>query len=53
MNRLAWLGNGLSSARVDDSGGDLAFYLQPEFVDVPGAPMPEDTRLHQLRPFSY
>lgn len=53
VNRLAWLGNGWSSVQVDDQGGDLAFYLQPEFVDAPAAPLPEDTRLYKLRPFSY
>ena len=53
VNRLAWLGNGWSSAQVDDQGGDLAFYLQPEFVDVPAAPLPEDTRVYKLRLYSY
>jgi len=53
VNQLAWLGNGWSSAQVDDQGGDLAFYLLPEFVDVPTAPLPEETHLYRLRPFSY
>jgi hypothetical protein len=53
VNRLAWLGNGWASAQVDGKGGDLAFYLQPEFVDVPAAPLPEATRVYEMRPFSY
>jgi hypothetical protein len=52
VNSLAWLGNGWSSVQVDEKG-DLAFYLQPDFVDVPAAPLPEETRLYKLRPFSY
>lgn len=52
-NRLAWLGNGWSSAQVDDRGGDLAFYLQPGFVDIPAAPLPEDTPQNRTRPFSH
>lgn len=52
-NRLAWLGNGWSSAQVDDDGGDLAFYLQPGFVDAPAAPLPEDTPANRTRPFSH
>jgi hypothetical protein len=53
VNYLAWLGNGWSSAQVENNGGDLAFYLRPEFVDVPASPLPEETRLYELRPFSY
>ena len=52
-NRLAWLGDGWSSTQVDEQGGDLAFYLQPEFVDSPAVPFPEQSRIYQLRPFSY
>jgi hypothetical protein len=52
-NRLKWFGNGWSSAQVDEAGGELAFYLQPEFVDIPASPYPEKTRVYQMRPFSY
>lgn len=53
VNRLAWLGNGWSSAQIDEKSGDLAYYLQPAFLDPPSAPRPEDTPIYKLRPFSY
>lgn len=52
-NRLSWLGNGWSSTQIDDDGGDLAFYIQPEFLDVPAVPLPEETQFYKTRSFSY
>lgn len=51
-NRLKWLGNGWSALQLDPNG-DLAYYLEPEFTDVPANPYPEDTREYIARPFSY
>lgn len=39
-NKLSWLGNGWSSRQLD-SDGDLAYYLDPDFTDIPHAPFPE------------
>jgi cation diffusion facilitator CzcD-associated flavoprotein CzcO len=50
-NRLAWLGNGLSAKQKE--GKDLAWYLYPEFVDKPVAPLPEDKGVYAIRPFSH
>jgi cation diffusion facilitator CzcD-associated flavoprotein CzcO len=52
-NRLRWLGNGWSYAQSQIGGGDLAYYLQPEFTDVPASPFPEKSPTYQKRPFSY
>lgn len=51
-NRLKWLGNGWSQLQLDE-GGDLAYYLEPDFTDLPAHPYPEKTREYSLRPFSY
>lgn len=49
---LDWLGNGyIQAQRLGD--GDLAWYLEPEYLDVPSAPLPENTRTTRLRPFNY
>ncbi|KAK1913394.1 hypothetical protein P3342_005330 [Pyrenophora teres f. teres] len=50
-NRLAWLGNGWSTLQHEDK--DLAWYLYPEFVDVPVAPLPEKKEVYCIRPFSH
>jgi hypothetical protein len=50
-NRLAWLGNGWSVNQQEDR--DLAWYLYPEFVDRPVAPLPEKKERFGVRPFSY
>lgn len=52
VSQLAWLGNGYTHAQRF-GGGDLAFYLEPEFLDVPAAPKPEESRISQLRSFCY
>lgn len=51
VSQLKWLGNGWSYPQVH--GGDLAFYLEPEYLDTPAAPFPEKTRLNQIRSFCY
>jgi hypothetical protein len=50
-NRLAWLGNGWSLNQQEDR--DLAWYLYPEFVNGPVAPLPENKERFGVRPFSY
>ena len=52
MSQLAWLENGYTHAQRF-GGGDLAFYLEPEFLDVPATPWPEDSRISLLRPFCF
>ena len=41
-NRLRWLGNGWSSIQLD--GGDMSYYIEPEFVDFPPSPLPEKSK---------
>jgi hypothetical protein len=50
-NRMAWLGNGWSIAQMEER--DLAWYLYPEFLDKPLAPLPEKKSVYNVRPFSY
>jgi hypothetical protein len=50
QSQLGWLGNGWTDAQRSGNG-DLAFYLEPEYLDVPAAPLPEATRMYQLRSF--
>ncbi|KAH7392708.1 hypothetical protein BKA66DRAFT_412029 [Pyrenochaeta sp. MPI-SDFR-AT-0127] len=50
-NRLAWLGNGWSAKQLEEK--DLAWYLYPEFVEKPVAPLPEENETYRIRPFSY
>lgn len=51
VNRLAWLGNGWSVNQLEMR--DLAWYLYPEYVDVPCAPFPEEKEALKVRAFSY
>lgn len=51
VNQLAWLGNGWSIKQIEER--DLAWYLYPEFVDGPVAPLPEEKESLRIRPFSY
>jgi hypothetical protein len=51
VNRLAWLGNGWSTNQLEDR--DLAWYLYPEFLEIPTAPKPEENAKFKVRPFSY
>ncbi|KAF2197928.1 FAD/NAD(P)-binding domain-containing protein [Delitschia confertaspora ATCC 74209] len=50
-NRMAWLGNGYSTNELEKH--DLAWYLYPEFLDKPVAPLPEEKTTYQKRAFSY
>jgi cation diffusion facilitator CzcD-associated flavoprotein CzcO len=50
-NRMAWLGNGWTINQQEER--DLAYYLYPDFLDKPVAPLPEKKELFQIRPFSY
>lgn len=50
-NRMAWLGNGWSVNQLEER--DLAWYLYPEFVEKPSAPLPEKNEMFRIRPFSY
>jgi hypothetical protein len=51
LNRLAWLGNGWTDIQL--KGGDLSYYIEPENVDYPAAPLPEKTEKWMKVPFSY
>jgi hypothetical protein len=51
VNRLAWLGNGWSVNQLEDR--DLAWYLYPEYLEIPTAPKPEESARFKVRPFSY
>ena len=50
-NRMAWLGNGWSDLQL--SGGDLSWYIEPENVDFPAAPLPEKTEKWTKLSFTY
>ncbi|KAI4853485.1 FAD/NAD(P)-binding domain-containing protein [Aureobasidium sp. EXF-8845] len=49
-NQLSWLGNGWSIHQLGQ--GDLAWYLRPEYQDIPTAPLPEANEFHAIRTFS-
>lgn len=51
QNRLRWLGSGWSDSQLNN--GDLAYYLRPEYMDIPASPYPETSPFFQTRPFSY
>lgn len=51
FNRLGWLGNGCSELQLN--GGDLSYYIEPEHVDFPSAPLPEETVRWTKLSFSY
>lgn len=50
-NRLGWLGNGMT--QNDQTGADRSWYIEPENVDVPSAPFPEQTEKYLRVPFSH
>jgi hypothetical protein len=50
-NRLSWLGNGMT--QNDQTGLDRSWYIEPEYVDVPSAPLPEQTEKYLRVPFSH
>jgi hypothetical protein len=51
-NRLAWLGNGWSELQIRE-GGDMSFYIEPEFVDFPASPLPEKSKKWTTLSYSY
>ena len=51
-NRLRWLGNGWSELQLRP-GGDMSFYIEPEFVDLPASPLPEKTKRWTTLSYSY
>ncbi|KAI1768018.1 flavin-binding monooxygenase [Hypoxylon sp. FL1150] len=57
-NRLKWLGDGWSITHMKGHGenewrGDPAWYIEPQFVDVPLPGRPEDDEKLKMRPFSH
>ncbi|KAF2263232.1 FAD/NAD(P)-binding domain-containing protein [Lojkania enalia] len=50
-NRMAWLGNGWTEGGLESR--DLAWYLYPEFMEKPVAPLPEKKGGYKIRPFAY
>lgn len=50
-NRLGWLGNGMT--QNDQTGLDRSWYIEPDYVDVPSAPFPEQTEKYLRVPFSH
>jgi hypothetical protein len=51
VNQMAWMGNGWSE--LQQRNGNLAWYIEPEFVDNPGAPYPEKTERWMTLSFSH
>jgi hypothetical protein len=48
---LRWLGNGWSELQLND--GDISYYIEPDYVDKPSAPFPEQTEKWNYRSFSH
>ncbi|KEF60604.1 uncharacterized protein A1O9_02165 [Exophiala aquamarina CBS 119918] len=48
---LRWLGNGWSE--LQPNGGDISFYIEPDYVDKPSAPFPEKIEKWNYRSFSH
>lgn len=53
VNRMAWLGNGWSALQLDDSAGDVSYFVQEHHVDIPEAPLPEKGLKYTQRPYAY
>ncbi|KAH8202076.1 hypothetical protein TruAng_003744 [Truncatella angustata] len=58
VNKLGWLGNGWSLTHMelqdqDKYGGDPAWYLEPEFQNVPVLGKPEEDPEYKKKPFSH
>lgn len=49
-NQLGWLGNGWSVNQLEER--DMAWYLMPQFQDVPNSPFPETHEGYKIRAFS-
>ncbi|KAL5331432.1 hypothetical protein ACEPPN_000962 [Leptodophora sp. 'Broadleaf-Isolate-01'] len=50
-NILGWLGNGVTD--IEKSGGDISWYIEPEHLDLPAFPLPEETEKWRKVPFTY
>lgn len=50
-NILGWLGNGWTD--IQRENGDLSWYIEPEHIDFPSAPLPEKTEQWQKVIFSH
>ncbi|KAF2844353.1 FAD/NAD(P)-binding domain-containing protein [Plenodomus tracheiphilus IPT5] len=50
-NRLGWLGNGMTD--IEQKGGDNSWYIEPENLDFPASPFPEDTEKWKKVPFTH
>jgi hypothetical protein len=59
VNMLGWMQSGVSVVQQLGQGekpgdkGNLVFYLEPDYVDVPATPLPELSVVYQKRAFSY
>ncbi|KAM0346545.1 hypothetical protein ACHAP4_011681 [Fusarium culmorum] len=49
-NRFGWLGNGWS---ITITEGDPSWFLDPDVVDEPCEPRPEESEVYRRRPFSH
>ncbi|KAI2778578.1 FAD/NAD(P)-binding domain-containing protein [Daldinia loculata] len=57
-NKLRWLGNGWSITHSkgegdNELGGNPAWYIEPNFLDIPILGNPEDDKDLKMRPFSH
>lgn len=50
VNRLLWLGNGCTDIQ-ENQRGDLAWYLDPDYLEVPVTPFPERNPKYEKRAF--
>lgn len=53
INHLSWLGNGWSILQTGDGEGEIAHFIQPDLMDIPAAPYPEDSKVYRQLPFSH
>lgn len=49
-NRFGWLGNGWSITLTE---GDPSWFLDPDIIDEPCEPKPEESEVYRKRPFSH
>lgn len=50
-NTMSWLGNGVTD--IETNGGDVSWYIEPEYMDYPAAPFPEETEKWKKVSFSH
>lgn len=50
-NRLWWMGNGWSELQLNN--GDVSYYIEPEFIDFPSTPLPEESKKWKTLSFSH